>query len=69
MSSGVDFLGWIIFSDHKVLRTVVKKRMLKRIKEHPTEYTLQAYLGLLRHGNSYRLREEVLFNFNNTFDL
>jgi len=29
LASGVDFLGWVHFPDHRVLRTVTKKRMLR----------------------------------------
>jgi len=31
IASGVDFLGWINFSKHRVLRTSTKKKMLKNI--------------------------------------
>src|SRR3989344_1342327 len=27
LSSGVDFLGWVHFTDHRVLRTATKRRM------------------------------------------
>jgi hypothetical protein len=51
--SGVDFLGWVHFPDHRVLRTVTKQRMFKAIKaKRGNEETVQSYLGLLRHGNS-----------------
>jgi retron-type reverse transcriptase len=53
-ASGVDFLGWVHFPDHRVLRTATKRRMLRRLAEHPTEETLQSYLGLMRHGNAKR---------------
>ena len=33
LHSGVDFLGWINFLDHKILRTATKRRMPRRIKE------------------------------------
>ena len=59
LASGVDFLGWVNFSDHRVLRTTTKRRMLKRIKEHPTRGTLNSYLGLLGHGNGYKLRKSI----------
>jgi len=56
ISSDVDFLGWINFSDHRVLRTITKRRMVKRIKESPTSATINSYLGLLRHGNTNKLK-------------
>ena len=31
VSSGIDFLGWVNFPDHRVLRTATKRRMVKRI--------------------------------------
>ena len=31
LASGVDFLGYVHFPDHWVLRTATKRRMLKRI--------------------------------------
>ena len=60
LASGVDFLGWVHFTNHRVLRTTTKKRMMRRIQEHPTEETLQSYLGLLKHGNTYGLQEEII---------
>ncbi len=60
ISSGVDFLGWVNFSNHRILRKKTKERMLKRIQENPTNETLQSYLGLIKHGNSFKIKEEVL---------
>ncbi len=59
-ASGVDFLGWVNFPHHRVMRTATKKRMMRRIKNHPTDETLQSYLGLLTHGNAYRLQEKAI---------
>jgi RNA-directed DNA polymerase len=56
LASGVDFLGWIHFSDHRVLRTATKRRMMKRVKEHRTPETIASYQGLLKHGNTYKIR-------------
>lgn len=60
LASGVDFLGWINFPDHRILRTASKKRMLKRLKICQSDHTLNSYLGLLSHGNTYKLREKVM---------
>ena len=60
LASGVDFLGWIHFSDHSVLRTTTKRKMLHEIKvKDAKEETVQAYLGLLSHGNARKLQAEV----------
>ncbi len=63
VAAGVDFLGWVHFPYHRVLRTTTKRRMLNRLKEHPTPPALQSYLGLLSHGNAAALREAALNHY------
>lgn len=60
LASGVDFLGWVNFPDHRVLRTATKRRMLKRIGISPTPETVNSYLGLLGHGNAHKLARSVV---------
>lgn len=60
LASGLDFLGWVNFSDHRVLRTATKRRMMKRIKENPKPEILNSYLGMLRHGNGNKLRARII---------
>jgi len=60
LASGVDFLGWVNFKDYRVLRNKTKHRMFSRIKENPTPETLQSYLGLLGHGDTFNVRERLL---------
>ena len=56
-ATGIDFLGWIHFPDHRVLRTAAKRKMLGAIEEKRNrEETIQSYLGLLSHGNAEKLR-------------
>ncbi len=55
-ASGVDFLGWVHFPYHKVLRTVTKRRMYKKMNEK----NLSSYIGLLSHGNGVKISEEIL---------
>ena len=58
--SGVDFLGWVHFPDHRVLRTTTKKRMFRNIKmKNGKEETVKSYLGLIGHGNSWKLRQKI----------
>lgn len=62
-ASGVDFLGWVHFPNHRVLRTTTKRRMFKRIQEcKNNEATVQSYLGLLSHGNTWKLEKIVTEN-------
>jgi RNA-directed DNA polymerase len=66
IASGVDFLGWVHFPTPRVLRTVAKKRMFKRIRETDcVEQTLPSHLGLLSHGDTWKLRKQI--SKQNTF--
>jgi len=60
IASGVDLLGWIHFPDHRILRTSTKRRTLKRIKENNKPETRASYLGLLKHGNTYKLKNKII---------
>ncbi len=53
IASGVDFLGWVHFPDHRVLRTATKKRIIKRVNEG----NQASYLGLLGHGNTEKIQK------------
>ena len=64
---GVDFLGYVLFSHHKLLRTKTKRRIIRNLKdkvllsenkpisEENLEHSLQSYLGVLSHANTYKL--------------
>jgi retron-type reverse transcriptase len=58
-ASGADFLGWVHSLDHRVLRTSTKKRMFRHIGPNVSERTVASYLGLLKHGNSFGLKEKI----------
>ena len=64
LASGVDFLGWVHFPDHRVLRTTTKRRMFKRAEENPKQEVINSYRGLLSHGNAYKLRKNVIGEFD-----
>ncbi len=54
-ASGVDFLGWIHFPKHRVLRSATERRMIRNLSESRSEPKLQSYRGLLFHGNAHKL--------------
>ena len=61
LASGIDFLGWVHFPNHRVLRTIAKKRMFRTIKiKNNNNDTVQLYLGLLSHGNCRMLSNKVI---------
>jgi len=59
-SSGVDFLGWANFSDHRILRNTTKNRILKKISDTYNPKTLASYFGLLSHGNTSKIKNKII---------
>lgn len=59
LASGTDFLGWVNFSKHRILRTSTKKRMMKKLKKNPKPESISSYMGMLSHGNTQKLYEEI----------
>lgn len=61
--SGVDFLGWVNFPTHRVLRTATKNRMFRNLKgNYYKKESVNSYLGMLSHGNGYKLKQ-LISNF------
>lgn len=72
---GVDFLGYVLFPYHRLLRPRTRKRMFqqlrRRIREHKSEVrteqslhqVLQSYLGVLSHANTYKISQHVKNQF------
>ncbi len=72
---GVDFLGYVIFPHHHLLRSKTKERILKNIRkkvvryhegftsENQTKQSLQSYLGVLSHADAYDLAEDLKNQF------
>ena len=56
---GVDFLGWIHFPHHRVIRTTTKRKVVKNMKWYPRPETINSYRGLLGHGNTYKLQKSI----------
>lgn len=63
LHSGVDFLGWVNFFDHRVLRKTTKQRLFKRMEGNPKIESLSSYLGLLKHWNGHKIKEKLMDNF------
>ena len=69
---GIDFLGYVNFPHHRVLRVKTGKRMFKKIESKIAELesgnieeksfnqTLWSYYGMLKHCDSYKLGERLV---------
>ena len=58
-NSGVDFLGWVNFPNYKRLRYKTKQRMFKKLIEKPRTEVCQSYLGLLSHGDTFQVENDL----------
>ena len=73
LASGVDFLGMVNFSHHRILRTKTKRRMIKKlegkkqdlenkfISKKLFEQSLQSYLGVLGHCDGHKIEKQIMF--------
>ena len=72
---GIDFLGYITFGHHRILRTKTKKRMFRKIEAHfeacfqgeitseKFRQVMNSYLGILSHGDNFKLAREIKNNY------
>ncbi len=70
-SQGVDFLGYVIFPHHQLVRTKTRQRMFRKLERKVEQYrsgaidetklqqSLQSYRGVLSHANTHRLQEQM----------
>lgn len=54
IASGIDFLGWIHFPTHRILRTSTKRRMLQKLSKK----SVISYQGMLKHGNTFKILQQ-----------
>ena len=74
-SKGIDFLGYVVFPHHILVRPKTRKRMIKKLKQKVDSYkrglvskdnlmqSLQSYLGVLSHADTYEFTESLKNNF------
>ncbi len=58
-ASGVDFLGWVHFPNHRQIRTTTKRKIIKKLKSYPKPESVSSYRGLLSHGNTHALQKRL----------
>jgi hypothetical protein len=75
VGQGIDFCGYRIWPTHRKLRKKTALKMKRRLKHLQQEYSrgnvsfdkvnasVQSYLGLLKHCNSYNLRRNLFKSF------
>ena len=60
LNQGIDFLGYVVFSDHIVLRTKTKRRILRKVgAENFLPLRAQSYFTLLKWCKNYKIRLNI----------
>ena len=71
LTQGIDFLGYIQFKDHRLLRLSTQKRMIRSLKQSELDFlnqtisfdsvyqTIQSYKGLLSHADTFLLQKNL----------
>ena len=74
-NQGIDFLGYVVFPHHQLVRAKTKRRIVKKLKgklkafkagkitELTLNQSLQSYLGVLSNANAHKLKEYLLSHF------
>jgi len=75
LRQGIDFLGYIIFPKHRLIRSKTKRRMFTKMRHRIEEYkfkkiskltleqSLWSYLGVLSHATAHALSDELKNQF------
>lgn len=70
--AGVDFLGWLVFPDHRLIRRTTGVRFQRRLRSLQDEYaqglisltmvrsSLMSWLGHLKHGDTWGFKKKLL---------
>jgi len=60
-SRGIDFLGYVFFHTHILLRKNIKKNFARMIANHKNKESIASYYGWAKHCNSKRLLNKLLY--------
>ena len=68
---GIDFLGYVVFPHHRLVRTRTRQRMFRKLRlkaetykrgqspKESVDQSLLSYLGVLSHADTFRLSEDL----------
>jgi RNA-directed DNA polymerase len=59
---GIDFVGYVFYHTHTMLRKSIKKRFAKAVSKKQHKPTIAAYYGWAKHCNSKHLLKKILPN-------
>lgn len=59
---GIDFVGYVHYHTHTLLRKSIKKRFAKALSKNKNQATIAAYTGWTKHANTNNLIKKLLPN-------
>jgi retron-type reverse transcriptase len=59
---GIDFVGYVHFHTHTLLRPSIKRRFAKAVSKNKNKATIAAYKGWTKHANTKNLLKKLLPN-------
>ncbi|MEF9476740.1 RNA-directed DNA polymerase [Chryseobacterium sp. 1B4] len=57
---GIDFVGYVHYHTHTLLRKSIKKRFAKMLRKNPKKESIASYYGWAKHCNSKNLLKKLL---------
>lgn len=57
---GIDFVGYVHFHTHTLLRKSIKQNFARMLERNPNRQSIASYNGWLKHCNSINLRNKLL---------
>ena len=61
-SRGIDFVGYVFYHTHTMLRKSIKKRFAKAVSKTKNKATIASYYGWAKHCNSKHLLKKLIPN-------
>lgn len=58
---GIDFLGYVIYHSHTLLRKSIKQNMARRFKKNPNQQCIASYMGWVKYCNGKHLLKKILY--------
>lgn len=61
---GIDFVGYVFFHTHVLLRKGIKKNYARMLYYRPNKVSISSYHGWLKHCNSKHLNKKLLHDYS-----
>lgn len=59
-SRGIDFVGYVFYHTHILLRKRIKQNFARKLKRNPSTTSIPSYKGWLKHCNARNLEKKLL---------